>query len=71
MRFCQFVHDRKERVIVRVVPGNNHAFEEMMQVRSRLQALLGDGMQVTAELAAAPLARPGGKHPLILNRVEQ
>jgi len=69
MRFCQFVHDRPERVVVRVVAGNSRAAEEMMQVRARLQELLGPGMQVTAELAVAPLARPGGKLPLIVNQV--
>jgi phenylacetate-CoA ligase len=67
LRFCQFVHDRPERVIVRAVSANGRAFEEMMLIRSKLQNLLGDGMRVTAEIAAEPLVRPGGKIPLIIN----
>jgi len=31
--------------------------------------LLGAEMQVTAEIAMAPLVRPGGKIPLIVNQV--
>ena len=67
LRFCQFVHDRPERVIVRAVSANGRAHEEMMLIRSNLQNLLGEGMRVTAEIAAEPLVRPGGKIPLIIN----
>jgi phenylacetate-CoA ligase len=67
LRFCQFVHDRPERVIVRAVSANGRAFEEMMLIRSKLQNLLGEAMRVTAEIAAEPLVRPGGKIPLIIN----
>jgi phenylacetate-CoA ligase len=71
-RFCQFVHQRRERVAVRVVPGNNkQALVEMMAVRAQLQELLGSSVEVTAELAAEPLTRPGGKIPLIVNQVSQ
>jgi phenylacetate-CoA ligase len=69
LRFCQFIHDRPEHVIVRAVPSNGHAAEEMMEIRADLQKLLGPAMEVTAELAAAPLSRPGGKIPLIVNQV--
>jgi hypothetical protein len=41
----------------------------MMQVRTALEALLGPAMRVTAEIAEAPLTRPGGKTPLILEHV--
>jgi phenylacetate-CoA ligase len=71
LRFCQFVHDRPERVVVRAVASNGNAAADMMQIRSRLQELLGAGMKVTAELAAAPVVRPGGKIPLIVNQVAQ
>lgn len=67
LRFCQFIHDRPERVIVRAVSGNGHASEEMMLIRTRLQNLLGPAMRVTAEIAAAPLILPGGKIPLIID----
>ena len=67
LRFCQFVHDRPERVIVRAVPANGRAFEDMMLIRSKLQNLLGEAMRVTAEIAAEPLVRPGGKIPLIID----
>ena len=68
-RFCQFVHDRPDRVVVRAVPSNGHSAADMMQIRASLQDLLGAGMQVTAEIAAGPLVRPGGKIPLIVNQV--
>jgi phenylacetate-CoA ligase len=71
LRFCQFVHDLPERVIVRAVSGNGHASEEMMLIRSRLQTLLGPAMRVTAEIAAAPLVLPGGKIPLIIDQVSR
>jgi phenylacetate-CoA ligase len=67
LRFCQFVHDRPERVVVRAVSANGHAHEEMMQIRSRLQELLGPAMRVTAEIASEPIVLPGGKIPLIIN----
>lgn len=71
-RFCQFIHTRRERVVVRVVPGNrNQALAEMMAVRGQLQELLGSSVEVTAELAAEPFIRPGGKIPLIVNQVPQ
>jgi hypothetical protein len=72
LRFCQFVHDRPDRVIVRaVVRGQEHADSEVMHIRAGLQRLLGSSMQVVAELATAPIARPGGKIPLIVNQVRQ
>jgi phenylacetate-CoA ligase len=72
LRFCQFVHDRPDRVIVRaVVRGQEHADSEVMHIRAGLQRLLGSSMQVVAELASAPIARPGGKIPLIVNQVRQ
>jgi phenylacetate-coenzyme A ligase PaaK-like adenylate-forming protein len=67
LRFCQFIHDRPERVIVRAVSGNGHASEEMMLIRTRLQSLLGPAIRVTAEIATAPVVLPGGKIPLIID----
>jgi phenylacetate-CoA ligase len=69
LRFCQFVHDKPDRVIVRVGGTAQKASEEMMQIRTGLQALLGGTMRVTAELADAPITRSGGKTPFILNQV--
>jgi phenylacetate-CoA ligase len=71
LRFCQFVHDRPERVIVRAGSGNVAASEEMMLIRRRLQNLLGPGMRVTAEIAVTPLVLPGGKIPLIINSISR
>jgi phenylacetate-CoA ligase len=71
LRFCQFVHDRAERVVVRAVAGSDLAALEMMKIREELQHLLGGSMRVTAEIASEPLVFPGGKIPLIVNRVEQ
>jgi phenylacetate-CoA ligase len=73
LRFCQFIHDRADRVVVRAVvrsaEAKDRAAGEVMQIRSCLQKLLGTSMQVTARLASEPLARPGGKIPLIVNQV--
>jgi phenylacetate-CoA ligase len=67
LRFCQFVHDLPERVIVRAVAANDRASEDMTLIRSKLQELLGAAMRVTAEIASEPLVLPGGKIPLIIN----
>lgn len=72
-RCCQFIHDRPNRVVVRAVARvalrNGCTAADLMQVRADLQDLLGDSIQVTAELASAPVTRPGGKIPLIINGV--
>jgi hypothetical protein len=39
----------------------------MMAIRSKLQNLLGPAMRATAEIAAEPLVKTGGKIPLIIN----
>ncbi|HTR45906.1 MAG TPA: AMP-binding protein [Verrucomicrobiae bacterium] len=74
LRFCQFVHERPSRVAVRAVARSSDqadslATQEIMGVRAKLQTLLGESMQVTAYLARAPIARGGGKIPLIVNEV--
>lgn len=75
LRFCQFVHDRPGRVSVRAVPrsdeSSRRAAEEIMDVRAKLQDLVGASMQITAQLARAPIARRGGKIPLIVDEVPQ
>jgi len=70
LRFCQFVHDRPDRLVVRAVSGNGEAAAEAAQIQARLQALLGAVMQVTTEIADEPIARPGGKIPLIVNQLQ-
>jgi phenylacetate-CoA ligase len=68
LRSCQFVHDRPERVIVRAVSSNGRGPEEMMQIRTKLEQLLGPSMRVTAEIATQPVVLPGGKIPLIVSQ---
>lgn len=72
-RCCQFIHQRPNRVAVRAVARgttqNGRAADDLMQIRSDLQNLLGASMQVTAELATEPVVRPGGKIPLIVDEV--
>lgn len=70
LRSCQFVHDRPERVIVRAVSSNTKGPEEMMQIRAKLEQLLGPAMRVTAEIASQPVVLAGGKIPLIINRIK-
>jgi phenylacetate-CoA ligase len=70
LRSCQFVHDRPERVVVRAVSSNAQGPEEMMQIRGKLEQLLGPSMRVTAEIASQPLVLAGGKIPLIINRIK-
>jgi len=67
LRFCQFVHESRQHVVVRGVPRDGRAARELVEIRARLEELLGPCMQVTAEIASDPLSRPGGKIPLILN----
>jgi phenylacetate-CoA ligase len=69
LRSCQFIHEQPERVVVRAVASNSHAAQEMMDIRRDLQQLLGGTMRVTAEIATEPVIFPGGKIPLIVNRV--
>jgi phenylacetate-CoA ligase len=71
LRFCQFIHDRPKHVIVRAVASNGRASQEMMEIRGDLQQLLGQAMRVTAEIATEPVIFPGGKIPLIVNRLSQ
>jgi phenylacetate-CoA ligase len=67
-RFCQFVQTGPARVVVRAVPRNGKASEDLLKVRSDLQELLGRGMEVVGELGEAPLTRAGGKIPLIVDQ---
>lgn len=69
LRFCQFIHERRERVVVRAVGSNGRGLDEMMCVRASLQDLLGPRMEVIAHLADEPFEGAGGKIPLIVNRV--
>lgn len=71
LRFCQFVHDRADRVVVRAVASSTQASADVMLVRAQLQQLLGKSANVTAELSEAPISRKGGKIPLIVNQVPQ
>jgi phenylacetate-CoA ligase len=69
LRFCQFVRKSAEHVSVRAIPGDRGTFDELMTVRADLQRLLGPSIRVTAELAAEPITRGGGKIPLIIDAV--
>jgi phenylacetate-CoA ligase len=71
LRACQFVQERPEHVIVRAVSSNGTGPEEMMQIRAQLEKLLGPSMRVTAEIATQPVVLPGGKTPLIINRIRR
>lgn len=75
LQFCQFVHDRADhlsvRAVVRPTQDANRAAGELMDIRARVADLAGPCMQVTASLAAGPITRPGGKIPMIVNRVIQ
>ena len=68
LRFCQFIHDQSEHLVVRAVAGAQSA-PEVMRIRADLQRLLGSSMRVTAEMASEPVSLPGGKIPLIINRI--
>jgi phenylacetate-CoA ligase len=71
LRSCQFVYSQEDHVAVRAVAaaGNRRVFDELMRIRADLQNLLGAHIRVTAELVPAPIVRPGGKIPLIVNQV--
>lgn len=79
LRFCQFVHSRPDRLVVRGVlgarfehaPMQAQAANELMHIRERVQHLLGEKICVSAEIVAEPISRPGGKIPLVVNEVRQ
>lgn len=71
LRFCQFIHDRRNRVVVRGVSCGARGGADLVAIRAALQRLLGPSVQVSTELCAAPIARKGGKIPLIVNQVAQ
>ena len=70
-RFCQFLQEAPDRVMVRAVAGNGKAAAELADVRLRMQKLLGSTVQVTAQLAAEPIVRAGGKIPLIVQQADR
>jgi phenylacetate-CoA ligase len=67
-RFCQFVQSSPSEVIVRAVANNGDGSRELSKVQESLQQLLGSQMNVSTELAPAPIVRAGGKIPLIVQR---
>jgi phenylacetate-CoA ligase len=71
LRFCQFIRERSGQVVVRAVASNAGALDEIMQIRASLQELLGPRMEVIASLASEPFEGPGGKIPLIVNRLRR
>jgi phenylacetate-CoA ligase len=71
LRFCQFVHDHPDHVVVRAVSANGRAGEDVSEICMRLQELLGARMRVEAEFASEPLTRAGGKIPLIVNEMRR
>jgi len=71
LQSCQFVHDQPARVRIRAVARGAAATQEIEKIRRELCHLLGNSMNVVAEIAFAPLTRSGGKIPLIVNQVRQ
>ena len=70
-RFCQFVQESGDAVEIRAVASDASAGKELAGVQRRLEQLLGKGMRVTARLVSEPMARAGGKIPLIVRRAGQ
>ncbi len=71
LRFCQLIHERGGRIVVRAVASNGSALDEMMRVRAGLQHLLGPSMEVIATLAPEPFKGAGGKIPFVVNQAGQ
>jgi phenylacetate-CoA ligase len=67
-RFCQFVQDQPEQVMVRAVASNQNALVDLAIVRDELQKILGPQMRVLAVLSSEPIVRAGGKIPLIVQQ---
>ena len=66
LRFCQIVQEHAGQVLIRGVASDPLASEDVMTIRKNLQQILGKGVAVSAMLADAPIVRPGGKIPLII-----
>ncbi|MFY9751894.1 MAG: hypothetical protein WAJ92_04590 [Candidatus Acidiferrales bacterium] len=83
LRFCQFVHDGRERVMVRAVASvlNSEGSKDggcestpgaagsAAEICASLRQLLGPELTVSWQLAREPIVRPGGKIPLIVKQV--
>jgi phenylacetate-CoA ligase len=67
-RFCQFVQEAPNRVVVRAVPRNGDAANDLARIHGELARILGSGMQVTTVVASEPIVRAGGKIPLIVQK---
>jgi phenylacetate-coenzyme A ligase PaaK-like adenylate-forming protein len=69
LRFCQFVHAQPDRVVVRAVPSVSPgtgpsgfpSADDIMRIRMEIQRVLGPEMHVSAEIAPAPIVRPGAR----------
>jgi phenylacetate-CoA ligase len=68
-RFCQFVHDGHDRLLVRAVSSSPQAAKsDLDQVCANVRRLLGPGMDVAGSLEIEPIMRAGGKMPLIVRQ---
>lgn len=65
-RFCQFVQQRDNQVLIRAVGSGARAKQELAEVRQGILSLLGDGTTVEVELASEPIVTSGGKTPLVI-----
>ncbi len=65
-RFCQFVQQKKNQVLIRAVGSGASAERDLAEVRRGILSLLGDGMTVEVELASEPIVTRGGKTPLVI-----
>jgi len=65
-RFCQFVQQKNNQVLIRAVGSGARAEQELAEVRQGILSLLGDGTTVESELASEPIVTRGGKTPLVI-----
>ncbi|MGO9241684.1 MAG: phenylacetate--CoA ligase family protein [Bryobacteraceae bacterium] len=65
-RFCQFVQQKSNQVLIRAVGSGARAEQELVEVRRGILSLLGEGTTVEVELASEPIVTRGGKTPLVI-----
>ena len=65
-RFCQFVQQKNNEVLIRAVGSGARAEQELAEVRNSIVLLLGEGATVGVELASEPIVTRGGKTPLVI-----
>ncbi|MBN1479385.1 phenylacetate--CoA ligase family protein [candidate division KSB1 bacterium] len=68
--YCQFIQDRADSLIVRIVPGIGDVQGETQMLLHDLDHLLQGALTIRTCVAERPIMRGEGKYPFILNHAD-